>query len=85
MLQTFYNAHDLLAEIVLHPLDGVHIHQVVCQQTPEEEAGHLAENEEARTRAITLRFIDSKVSFDLAQNISVDINQVVLKSLAISD
>ena len=61
-----------------------HLH-VVCQQDPQEEPGQLAEVEEARIRSKTLRFVDSRVSFELAQNICLGNSQVVSKTLVTSD
>ena len=69
---------------VLHHLDRAHL-QVVCQQDPEEEPGELAEDEEVRNRSKTLRFVESKLSFEFAQNICLGNIQVVLTTLMTSD
>ena len=59
--------------------------QVVCQQDPEEEPGELAEDEEVRNRSKTLRFVESKLSFEFAQNICLGNIQVVSTTLMTSD
>ena len=59
--------------------------QVVCQQDPEEEPGELEEDEEVRYRSKTLRFVESKLSFEFAQNICLGNIQVVSTTLMTSD
>ena len=66
---------------VLHHLDL----QVVCQQDPEKEPGELAEDEEVRNRSKTLRFVESKLSFEFAQNICLGNIQVVSTTLVTSN
>ena len=69
---------------VLHHLGRAHP-QVVCQPDPEEEPGELAEDEEVRNRSKTLRFVESKLSFEFAQNICLGNIQIVLTTLVTSD
>ena len=62
-------------------LNTAHL-QVVCQQDQEEEPGELTE---VRNRSKTLRFVESKLSFEFAQNICLGNIQVVSTTLVSSD